>query len=455
MHRRFIRQLRLHCSARDVFDWHGGDGVVQRLTPPWVAYRDLRRRGGLEEGATTSLTLKLGPLPIHWHSVHTACSRDRGFTDTMVRGPFASFEHAHRFDEDDGGCLLTDTIEYRLPLAPLSHAVAGSFADKELERMFRYRHAVTARDIASRLAAAGEPRLTIAVSGACGIIGSALVPWLRSQGHRVKPLVRGKAPGDHEIAWDPVAGTVEHEKFKGCDVLIHLAGENIGNARWTPAKRERIMKSRLDGTALLARAASRHKDGPRVFLSASAVGFYGDRCDEAVTEAASCGGSFVSEVCRRWEEAAAANWTRPGGRLVTLRIGVVLTPAGGALARLLPVFKAGLGGTFGSGKQYMSWVSMEDVLGAVGHILRTPALEGPVNLTAPYPVTNRDFARILASSVNRCSFTTLPAAVITGAFGEMGREVLLEGVKALPGVLEQSGYGFVHPTLADALSEVL
>ncbi|VVS93609.1 TIGR01777 family oxidoreductase [Desulfoluna spongiiphila] len=455
MHRRFTRQLRLNCSAREAFDWHGGEGVVQRLTPPWVAFDNLRRQGGLEKGATTSLTLKAGPLPVRWHSVHTACDPGRGFTDTMVRGPFAFFEHTHRFDEDQGGCLLTDSIRYSLPFAAASHPVAGALVDKELARMFRYRHAITARDMASRLAATGEPSLTFAVSGAAGIIGSALVPWLKSQGHQVMPLVRGRAAGPCEIAWDPVGGTLEEEKLKGCDVLIHLAGENIGNGRWTAEKRERIIRSRVDGTSLLARAVSRLEGGPRLFLSASAVGFYGNRGDDTVTESAPCGGSYVSEVCRLWEEAAEANWTHPSGRLVTLRIGVVLTPAGGALARLRPVFKAGLGGTFGSGEQYMSWVSMEDVLGAVDHILRTPTIEGPVNLTAPHPVTNRAFARILASSLNRCAFTTLPSAAITCAFGEMGREVLLEGVKALPGVLEQSGYGFVHPTLADALSEVL
>ncbi|BCS98826.1 hypothetical protein DSLASN_44580 [Desulfoluna limicola] len=455
MRRRFTKGVRLDCSPRQAFDWHRGDGVVERLTPPWVSWNQLVRQGGLEKGATTSLTLKIGPLPVHWHSVHTECVDGERFTDTMTKGPFGSFEHTHLFEPEGDGCHLTDTISYSLPLAPVSDLVAGSFVERDLERMFRYRHTITARDIASRVADENEAPKTIAISGASGVIGSALVPWLKSQGHRVLLLVRRQAAGEAEIAWNPARGTIEKEKLQGCDVLIHLAGENIGDARWTPEKRERIIRSRVDGTTLLAKAASELEDGPKLFLSASAVGYYGNRHGEAVVESDPYGKAFISEVCRRWEEAAQAHWTCPGGRLVTLRIGVVLTPSGGALARLLPVFKAGFGGTIGSGDQFMSWISMEDVLGAMAHIMRTPAICGPVNLTAPTPVTNREFTRTLASGVKRWAFTSLPSVAVTCAFGNMGREVLLEGVKALPDVLQKTGYQFYHPTLAEALDEVL
>lgn len=443
------------CSPREAFDWHKGDGVVARLTPPWVRYTHLERRGGLEAGASTTLTLKIGPLPVHWRSVHTACEEGARFTDTMVEGPFALFEHTHLFEADGSGCLLTDTIRYRLPLAPVSHWAAGSWVERDLARMFRYRHLITSRDLAMRRFTGGAPPMTLAVSGASGVIGSALVPWLRSQGHRVLTLVRRTASGADEISWDPGRGTLESEKLQGCDVLIHLAGENIGDGRWTPEKRARIIESRVAGTSLLARTVSRLENGPKLFLSASAVGFYGNRRADEVTETDPCGQAFISEVCRRWEEAAEANWTRPGGRLVTLRIGVVLTPSGGALARLLPVFRAGLGGPLGRGDQYMSWISMADVLGALAHIMGTPAISGPVNLTAPHPVTNREFTRTLAGGLKRCAVASLPAAAVTAAFGEMGREVLLEGVKALPDLLQKTGYSFIHPTLAEALDEVL
>ncbi|WP_300675052.1 TIGR01777 family oxidoreductase [Desulfoluna sp.] len=455
MCQQFMKQVRLNCSPQEAFDWHRGDGVVQRLTPPWVAYEHLVRRGGLDVGATTSLTLKAGPLPVRWRSVHTACVEAERFTDTMVEGPFGFFEHSHLFEEDKGGCLLSDSLRYRLPFSPVSERVAGPFVRKTLERMFRYRHLITARDLASRQGASNTPPMTLAVSGASGVIGSALVPWLRSQGHRVLTLVRRQAAGADEIAWDPARGTLEKEKLQGCDVLIHLAGENIGDGRWTREKRQRIIRSRVDGTTLLAKAASSLEHGPRLFLSASAVGYYGDCHGETVTESSPCGGAFISEVCRRWEEAAERHWTRPDGRLVTLRIGVVLTPSGGALSRLLPFFKLGLGGTMGHGEQFMSWVSMEDVLGAMAHIMRTPSITGPVNLTAPNPITNRAFTRGLADHVNRFAVASLPSAAITGAFGAMGREVLLEGVNALPEVLQRSGYLFIHPSLAEALSEVL
>ena len=454
MQQRFEKSVELNCPPRRAFEWHRGKGVVERLIPPWVRYGDLVRQGGLEEGATTSLTLKFGPLPVHWHSVHTSCVEGEAFTDRMVRGPFSFFEHTHRFEKgDNGGSLLIDRIQYRLPFGCLSDPLVGSFVRRDLARMFRYRHRITARDIASCMG--GGDRKTIAVSGASGVIGTVLVPWLRSQGHRVLTLVRRKSMGAGEIAWDPSTNTIEEGKLQGCDVLIHLAGENIGNGRWTPEKRARIIQSRVDGTAFLARTASRLDGGPTLFMSASAVGFYGDCGAREVVESHPCGGAFISNVCGRWEQTAEANWTRPGGRLVTLRIGVVLTPSGGALARLLPVFKMGLGGTFGRGDQSMSWVSMEDVLGAIAHIMDNSAVSGPVNLTAPHPVTNRVFARTLAAGVNRCACATLPSAVVTCVFGAMGREVLLEGVHALPEVLLQSGYRFFHPTLAEALDEVL
>ncbi len=456
MYRRFVTRVRLKETPEAVFEWHQGRGVVERLTPPWIAYDHLVRRGGLEVGATTSMTLKWGPFSVDWHSVHTRCVEGSLFTDTMEKGPFHSFEHTHCFEAaEGGGCLLTDSLSYRLPVDRLSHPVMGSVVERDLERMFRYRHLITARDIASRMADGSASLKTVVVSGASGVIGSVLVPWLRSQGHRVLTLVRRKTVGDMEIFWDPARGILDPMSLEGCDVIIHLAGENIGDGRWTPEKRARIIRSRVDGTALLARTASRLEQAPPLFLCASAVGYYGNRHGVAVTESDPSGEAFISEVCRQWEAAAEAHWTRPGGRLVILRIGVVLTPSGGAMKRLLPLFKMGLGGGFGRGDQYMSWVSMEDVLGAMAHIMGTPDLSGPVNLTAPHPLTNRRVTEALARGVHRSVFINLPSGLVTAMFGDMGREVLLDGVKALPHALLQSGYQFIHPTLDALLDEVL
>jgi uncharacterized protein (TIGR01777 family) len=299
----------------------------------------------------------------------------------------------------------------------------------------------------------------IMITGASGFVGSYLSKMLLEMGHRVTGL--GTSPGHafedeyEQFVWmssDTTRPGPWQDSVAGSDIVINLAGRNIFKP-WTRAYKEAIYDSRVLTTRNLVEAMGDGWDGH--LLSASAVGYYGDCRADAVTERVGHGDAFISDVCRRWEEAAEANWTRPGGRLVTLRIGVVLTPAGGALARLLPVFKAGLGGTIGSGNQYMSWISMEDVLGAMAHIIRQPAISGPVNLTAPHPVTNREFTKVLAAGVKRFAFTSLPASAVTCAFGDMGREVLLEGVKALPNVLQKTGYTFIHPTLAEALDEVL
>ena len=455
MQHRLKRSVALPCRAEEAFAWHEMPGVLERLTPPWVHYDNLKREGGISVGATTSMRLKVGPLSLGWRSEHTRYEPGRCFADRMVKGPFSRFEHTHTFENIGEGCRLTDELVYSLPMAPASNLVAKYWVRRDLERMFRYRHLITARDLARYTASAKTDKPVVAISGASGVIGSALVPFLLSQGYGVKTLVRRKPKVASEIFWDPEAGVMDAEGLSGCDVVIHLAGENIGDGRWTPEKRERIIASREKGTTLLTRTASSLENGPKLFLSASAVGFYGDCQCGAVSEKSCHGDAFISKVCHLWERAAVENWTRKEGRLVNLRIGVVLTPAGGALARLLPVFKAGLGGTIGSGKQYMSWISMEDVLSAMVHIMETPELSGPVNLTAPTPETNRGFTKTLARTVNRYALTHLPSPLVTAAFGAMGREVLLEGVKALPEALLDSGYTFIHPTLDSALSEVI
>ncbi|MCG8471470.1 MAG: TIGR01777 family oxidoreductase [Desulfobacterales bacterium] len=455
MQHRLERSVVLPCRAEEAFSWHEMPGVLERLTPPWVQYGNLKRQGGLEVGATTAMTLKMGPLDLGWKSEHTRYEPGRCFADRMVKGPFASFEHTHTFKAMEGGCCLTDEIRYSLPMEPVSGFLAGYWVKRDLERMFRYRHAITARDLGRFVGRFGRKKPMVAISGASGVIGSALVPFLKSQGYGVKVLVRRRAENDAEIYWNPAKGELDTQGLSGCDVVIHLAGENIGDGRWTPEKRAEIIASREKGTSLLARESSRLKSGPKLFLSASAVGYYGDCGEEPVSEQRGPGDAFISNVCHRWEKTAQENWNREDGRLVILRIGVVLTPAGGALARLLPVFRAGLGGVIGSGNQRMSWISIEDVLGVMAHIMDTPGLKGPVNVTAPHPESNRGFTQTLARTLGRFSFTHVPSSVVVGAFGDMGREILLEGVNALPRALLSSGYTFVHPTLESALSEVI
>lgn len=296
--------------------------------------------------------------------------------------------------------------------------------------------------------------LHIAVTGASGLIGSALTQRLAERGHRITRLVRRSA-GNGEVSWDPEGGRLEPRDLEGIQAIVHLAGEPVG-ARWTRVRKAHIRNSRVGGTRLLADRLAQLERPPRVLVSASAVGIYGDRGDEVLTEASplgDAGDGFLVSVAREWE--AAAEPARAAGiRVVYPRFGVVLSPAGGALSRMLPPFRFGLGGRIGSGSQWISWISIDDAIGAILHFLATD-IRGPVNVTAPEPLTNRNFTRILARVLARPALIPVPATALRFAFGEMANETLLSSVRVLPSRLLQSGYRFQYPELEGALSHVL
>jgi uncharacterized protein len=297
--------------------------------------------------------------------------------------------------------------------------------------------------------------LHVAVTGASGLIGSALVERLTAEGHRVSRLVRREPAGPEEIAWDPAGGRIHAGELEGVDGVVHLAGENVG-ARWTRARKARIRDSRVRGTRLVSETLARLKQPPAVLVSASATGIYGSRGDEQLTEASATGNphDFLVSVAREWE-AAAQPAGSAGIRVVHPRFGLVLSPKGGALKKMLPVFRLGLGGKLGDGSQWMSWVSIDDVVGAILHALATATLRGPVNVTAPEPVTNRDFTRILGRVLRRPAPFAVPAAALRLALGEMAVGTVLASARALPSRLLESGYRFQHPDLDSALRHVL
>ena len=292
--------------------------------------------------------------------------------------------------------------------------------------------------------------LTVAVSGATGLIGTALVQRLRARGHTVRRLVRApreSQPGD--VEWDPARGALPATALAGADAVIHLAGEPVAH-RWTDARKRAILESRVRSTEQLAQAVRALGTKPRVFLSGSAVGYYGDRGDDLLDEASAPGTDFLSRVCVAWE-AAAAPVVDAGVRLVRLRTGIVLSPRGGALARLLPIFKLGGGGPLGTGRQWMSWISLEDHLRAMEHALVTESLHGPVNLVAPNPVTNAELATTLGRVVKRPALVPVPSFALELLYGEMARATLLAGQRVLPKALSAAGFEFSEPTLEGAL----
>ncbi|MHB1037945.1 MAG: TIGR01777 family oxidoreductase [Pirellulales bacterium] len=294
----------------------------------------------------------------------------------------------------------------------------------------------------------------VLVSGSTGLVGSALVPFLKASGHRVTRLVRSSLnpPGD-ALFWDPSTGIAAKPGLGEPDAVVHLAGENIAG-RWTDAKKARIHDSRVAATRILCESLARLPQPPRVLISASAVGYYGDRGDELLDEQSEPGAGFLAEVCRQWE-AATSPAADQGVRVVNLRLGVVLSTAGGALAKMLLPFRLGLGGRLGSGRQYTSWITLEDLVGVIRHALTAEALRGPVNAVAPHAVTSLEFTKTLGRVLGRPTLLPVPAAALRWMLGEMADAMLLAGARVEPRRLLAAGYVFHDPELEPALRRLL
>jgi uncharacterized protein len=294
--------------------------------------------------------------------------------------------------------------------------------------------------------------MDVLISGATGLIGAALIPELEAKGHTVRRLTRHpRQEGD--IRWDIDAGTIDGA-ISGIDAVVHLAGESIAEGRWTEEKKRRILESRQKGTRLLAEKIAELSEPPSVMVSVSATGYYGNRGNELLTEESEPGDLFLSKVCREWE--AAADPAREAGvRVVHPRFGIVLTTEGGALGTTLPIFKLGGGGKIGSGRQYWSWVSLDDVVGAIVHALETDDLSGPVNVVTPGPPTNAEYTRMLGKVLNRPTLFTVPATAARVMLGEIADELLMASARVEPVRLQETGYSFRHPELEATLRYLL
>lgn len=446
----FHRRSRIDASAARVFEWHTRPGAFDRLIPPWENLRVLKRPASLRDGETAVFELRVGPFRTRWVAEHSGFVDGVRFDDRQTQGPFAVWEHEHRFEPDGEGCYLEDRLFYQLPFGRLGRSAGHHWIERRLEELFAFRHERTRADLArhDRFASAG--RRTVLVTGASGLIGSALVPFLSAGGHEVRTLTRGPAdPTVGRYSWNPSRGEIDAEALDGVDAVVHLAGESVAGGRWTRSRRRAIRESRTRGTNLLSEAIARSARGCRVLVSASAVGYYGDRGDETLTEDSRPGRGFLAEVAAAWEEA-----TRPaadaGIRVARLRIGLVVSRRGGALPRLLPLFRLGLGGPFGSGRQHWSWIALDDLVGILHQAILDPALEGPINAVAPEPVTAGEFAALLGETLERPAILHVPEMAIRMFTGEMGQSMLLSSARVLPTRLEALRFPFLHRTLRDA-----
>ena len=446
----FVQSVVLPFPAKEVYGWHLRPGAFERLIPPWEDLRPSSRLEGIREGSLVRFTLRKGPLHLSWEAHHRDFIEGRQFVDEQVRGPFPSWVHTHGFREcGEGACEMEDRIAYTLPFGPVGRLLGGAMLRRNLARLFAFRHRRTVQDLArhGRFAAQGHQR--IALTGSSGLVGGSLRAYLSGAGHEVLPMVRrGAGPG--EIAWNPAAGALDAGALEGLDGVVHLAGENISSSRWTAEAKARIRSSRVDGTRLLCEGLAKLKRPPGVLVSASAIGWYGDCGDAAVDETALPGRGFLPEVCAGWEDATEVA-REAGIRVVNLRIGVVLAAKGGALARMLMPFKLGMGGPVGAGRQVMSWIALDDLLGIIEAALSDSRLSGPVNATSPNPVTQAQFAKTLGAVLGRPAVAPLPAGLVRLAFGEMGQTLLLEGARVLPARLVAAGFPFLAPELEGAL----
>jgi uncharacterized protein (TIGR01777 family) len=438
-------------SRDEVFAWHKQPGALARFTPPWQKLKLVRKIGGLESGSEVEFQMKLGPVWKTWLARHTDYQEGRLFRDIQVKGPFGSWDHQHIFEDASAGCRYVDRIHYNAPLS--MNFLSGSI-EKELNRAFSYRHQTLLNDLRAAQLAALPHQQRILISGASGLVGQALTAFLTTGGHRVFSLTRRQPSSPSEILWDPEKKFEDVHNLEGFDAVIHLAGENISGSRWTNEVKKRLYSSRIDSTKNLVEALSRTQTRPKTFICASAVGFYGDRADEILTEDSAPGENFLATICKDWEQEA-RRAEDLNIRSVQMRIGVVLTPAGGALEKMLPPFRVGLGGSLGSGSQYMSWISIDDLIYSIAFALGKTTLSGPVNAVSPEACQFKAFAQALARSLHRPVGPSVPAFALKALAGELAEQLLLASIRVRPQKLLKAGFTFSQPDLDHALTHLL
>lgn len=452
---KFYKESVIRAEPSEVFRWHMAPGAFMRLKPPWENVELVQSEPELFEGARA--LIRIFPLAgwreiyLDWLAEHCDIEMNKGFTDFQVRGPFKKWKHSHRFQDHDRGCLLQDEIEFELPLHPLSIPLYPYIRSK-LEAMFTYRHEITKKDLDSK----GANSMNVLISGSSGLVGSALVPYLSTAGHTVTRLKRSLSNkgANNEIVWSPGKGELDAADLEGIDAVVHLAGENIAGGRWTEAKKKELVNSRLQSTRLLVDSFEKMEKKPSVFICASAIGFYGDRGDEELTEESQAGSGFLADLCKDWENEA-ARAEALGIRTVMLRIGVVLSPQGGMLAKILPPFQMGAGGNIGSGSQYMSWIALDDLIGMIKFALENDSVSGQVNAVAPEAVTNAQFTRVLGKVLGRPTIFPVPTFAARLLFGEMAEETMLASTRVAPDKAEKAGYQFRYPSAESALRHLL
>ena len=443
----YERSTALPHSLERAFAWHETAASFDRFLPPLPPMELLERTGTIRDGDRATLRVGVGPFGFRFTVEHEGYQPLKEFGDRHIGGPYRLLRHRHLFRATgEESCELTDRIhcEPRVTSAILGRA----WLRRTMERTLEFCQKRVRRDLDRHAAGPAEP-LRVLITGSSGLIGRALTAFLESGGHEVVRLVRRPPASPTEVAWDPAAGRIDADALEGFDAVIHLTGENIGAGRWTAARRRRIHDSRVASTELLCGALGGLQRPPAVLVSASAVGYYGD-VDGTVDESEPAGDGFLAEVTAAWEQAAEP--ARAAGiRVAHARLGPVLSPKAGMLKRLLPVFRAGAGGVVGSGRQPISWIGLDDAIGALHLLMSDDRAQGAFNVVAPRPATNREFTQALAAVLHRPALAPVPALAIHALFGEMGEQLILKGQAVVPARLTELGFRWLEPTLEGAL----
>ena len=455
-------ELEVPVPVDQLFSWHENPGAFERLTPPFEPVKVKKRKGGID-GGEVNPQMSLGPIPLPWVARHHDYIKNEQFLDEQVSGPFASWNHAHLFEKiDDKSSKLIDKIDYKLPFGTVGKTFGGAFAEQKIKQMFAYRRNITKNDLVSQSKYSGSP-LNIAVTGGSGLIGSQLKPYLTTAGHSVENIVRGR-PQKGELSWNLENRTMSN--LSGKDVVVHLAGEPISKPLggmiplpWTKWKRNEILKSRVEGTKLISEHIASLNNPPKVMICASAVGYYGDRGEDLLSESEESGDDYFSHVVSEWEKAAQPA-IDAGIRVVFLRIAPVMSPLGGALQVLGNAARLGSSPPVAGGKQWWSWISLDDVVDVIYHSIINEKLSGPVNVASPNPVRQKEWASTLAKVIwgrfgPLTGLIPVPGFVLKSVLGEFGDVLALSSIKIDSSKLLDSGYKFRFENLEDCFRHLL
>jgi uncharacterized protein len=461
----FKRTSTVDCDVEDLHRYHANPGALNRLIPPWENISILNRSDSLVVGSKVVIKNSICGVPVTWLAQHTKWNPPYSFQDIQVSGPFKSWVHDHLFEDNgDGRSTLCDQVEYENKLGWIG-TLGSPIVQSKLMAMFHYRHQTTQADLSlqSFLRTRTSDRvLKIGVTGSSGLIGSRLVDLLSVLGHQVVRILRPASKdrtldfplSSQTATWQPEVGFSNPDIMQNLDAVVHLAGKGVASTRWTEATKREIRISRVDATQSLVRDLSKLASPPKALICASAVGLYGDRADQVLDETDKPGSDLMAELARDWE-AAAMEYEGTGNRVAIGRLGIALHPRHGALAKLLPPFRFGVGGPVGSGSQYWSWIHVDDAAAAFLYLAANPKCTGPYNLVAPEQTNNKTFVKTLGKVLNRPSLLPAPTFALRMLLGEMADAMLLTSTRANCRRLLEDDFPFRTRTLEECLRHLL